>query len=143
MNDKQVDRLLENAQKVFVDELKGKIDEMEELLRNCEDHCTESDARSMERFFHSVNGTASTLGLHYLSSIGREWEVKLKDIAERGDKPDKVVLRDAYEAISIIKKKIGHMSAKNKATGTLAESCDYVNMPDRGKILLIDDELQY
>ena len=34
MNDKQVDRLLENAQKVFVDELKGKIDEIQELLIN-------------------------------------------------------------------------------------------------------------
>lgn len=141
MNDKQVDRLMETAQKVFMDELREKIGEIEELLSNCKDHCTESDARRIERFFHSVNGTASTLGLHYLSSIGREWEMKLKNIAERGDKPDKVVLRDAYEAISVIKKKIGHMSAKNKASGTLAESCDYVNMPDRGKILLIDDDI--
>lgn len=141
MNDKQVDRLMENAQKVFVDELKEKIDEIEKLLVNCKDQCTVSNVKHIERFFHSVNGTASTLGLHYLSSIGREWETKLKGIAEQGNNPDKAVLQDAYAAVNIIKKKIGHMSRENKVRSTLAEGRDYVNMPDRGKILLIDDDI--
>lgn len=141
MNNRQIDRLLENAQKLFMDELKGKIDAIQELLKNCKDQCTREEAERLERFFHSVSGTASTLGFHHLSSIGREWEVKLKNILKRGDVPDRAVLRDAHEAVNILKKKAEQMGANIKAPGTLAECGDYVNMPDRGKILLVDDDV--
>ena len=109
MNDKQVDMLMETAQRVFVDELKKKIDEMERLFATCKDKCSESDIQRIIRFFHSVNGTASTLGLDYLSSVGKEWEVRLRELTEKGHNFDKDNLRDAYMAINAIKKKIDNL----------------------------------
>jgi len=43
--------------------------------------------------------------------------------------------------VNTIKMKIGYMTAKNKTCSTLVKGDDYVNMPDRGKILLIDDDI--
>lgn len=141
MNKEQADRLVENAQKVFMDELKKRINETRELLINCKGGLTDSEAKHIERFFHSVNGTASTLGLHYLSSIGREWEAKLKNDFKQEINSDKAVLQDLFNAVDSIKRKIEHMDEKNVVSGILAENNCYVNMPDRGKILLIDDDI--
>ena len=141
MNDKQVDMLMETAQKAFVSELRDKIDEMKDLFATCKDGCSESKTKQILRFFHSINGTASTLGFDYLSSIGKEWESKIKNLTEQGHDLDKDILRDAYMAINTIKKKIGNMSEKNNTSSALYVSDEYVNMPDRGKILLVDDDI--
>lgn len=72
MNNQQMDVLMQAAQKDFVEELESRIDEVDKLLAFCEDKCSEDDTRNILRFFHSMNGTAATLGLSYLASIGKE-----------------------------------------------------------------------
>lgn len=141
MNDKQVDMLMENAQKIFISELRDKIAEMELLFISCQEECSESDARQIMRFFHSIKGTASTLGLDYLSSIGKEWEAKIRDLAEQGHPLNGIVLKDAYTTVRTIKKKISNMDEGNDTRNTLILSDEYINMPDRGKILLVDDDI--
>ncbi len=141
MNDKQMDALIETAQRTFVNELGSKIKEIEELLAACKDECSESDLKRMMRFFHSINGTASTLGLDYISSIGKKWEKVIRELTEHGHNLDKDILRDLYMDISIIKGKVGSISEKSSTRNTPVESNDYVNIPDRGKILLIDDDI--
>lgn len=54
---------------------------------------------------------------------------------------DKDILRDAYMAINTIKKKICNKRERNNTSRTLHVSDEYVNMPDRGKILLVDDDI--
>ncbi|HEY5585770.1 MAG TPA: response regulator [Ruminiclostridium sp.] len=141
MNDKQVDMLMETAQRVFVDDLKKKIEEMERIFTSCKVQCSETDTQRIIRFFHSVNGTASTLGLDYLSTVGKEWEEKLRELTGKGHNLDKDNLRDAYMAINAIKKKIESMGEIHNTCNTLHVSDEYINMPDRGKILLIDDDI--
>ncbi|KUO77014.1 MAG: hypothetical protein APF77_05775 [Clostridia bacterium BRH_c25] len=141
MNDRQVDMLMKAAQKTFVNELGSKIEEMEELFAACKDECSEYDTKRLLRFFHSINGTASTLNLDYISSIGKEWEKNIKDLTDIGLNLDKDTLQDIYMAINTIKKKISNIGEKNIARTTPNESNEYINMADRGKILLIDDDI--
>ncbi len=138
MDDKLVDRLLETAQKVFVDELWKKIDEMEQLFSVIKDKCREADRKQILRFFHSIKGTAATLGLEYMASIGEEWESKIRDLVEQAQPLDETALKDIYMAINKIKKEIENLG---NGHNVIHERDDYVNMPDRGKILLIDDDI--
>lgn len=141
MNKNLETRLMEDAQKIFIEELKNKIDEIETLIDNRKDGVNEDDTDILIRFFHSVNGTASTLGLYQLSSTGREWESRLMNINEQGQKIDSVVLKDLYIAVKDIKKKISLEDAQNCISKTLDKNNEYVNMPDRGKILIVDDDI--
>lgn len=141
MNDRQIEMLMETAQRVFVKELRDKIGEIELLFSDCKDEFSESDTRRVLIFFHSIKGTAATLGLNYLSSIGNEWESRIKDLIERGRNLNRDTFRDVYMAITAIKKKIDKMDGKNSTGSTLPDSGEYINMPDRGKILLIDDDI--
>lgn len=141
MDDKQIDILLETAQKIFVSELKGKTEQMEQLITMCRGNFSESDTRQILRFFHSINGTASTLGLDYLSSIGKNWEEKIKCLSEQGVTLDKGILQEMYIAIKTIKEKIGGMGDGNVTSDVLNTNGEYINMPDRGKVLLVDDDI--
>lgn len=141
MNDMQADMLLETAQRVFVDDLMIKIDEIEEILSSSKGHCTTADTERIMRFFHSINGTAATLELNHLSSIGKECEIKLKNIIEREQSLNGTVLEDVYVALNNINKIVNNMVDKNNTDTTITESNEYSNMPDRGKILLVDDDI--
>lgn len=141
MNDKQIEMLMETAQKAFIDELSLKIREIQELLSSCKDECTESDANKLLRFFHSINGTASTLGLDYISSIGKEWERKIKALIEQGNGLNKEILQEITKVVNTIKKKSDSLSEKDNTKKIVINGNDYVNIPDRGKILLVDDDI--
>ncbi|HYE82483.1 MAG TPA: response regulator [Clostridia bacterium] len=141
MNDRQVDMLMETAQKTFINELGYKIAEMEELFSSCKNECSEADTSKVLRFFHSINGTASTIGLDYISSIGKKWETKIRDLIDHGYNLNKNNLQDVHMAINTIKEKISSISEKSSTRKTPIDSSEYVNMPDRGKILLIDDDI--
>lgn len=141
MNNKQADMLLETAQKIFIEDLKGKIDVLEKIFNSSKNQCLETDAEQIMRFFHSINGTAATLGLNHLSSMGKEWEIKLRDFKERGQTLDINILEDIQIALNTIQKTIVQMEEKDNTDGIVSESNEYTNMPDRGKILLVDDDI--
>lgn len=141
MNDKRIDTLIETAKGAFVNELGVKIIEMEELFASCKDECSEADTKRLLRFFHSINGTASTVKLDYISSIGKRWERKIKDLTELGHKLNKATLQEALMAINVIKEEAESINEKSNGRNIHAESNEYANIPDRGKILLVDDDI--
>lgn len=141
MDNRQFDALMQTAQKAFLDELVSKIDEIEKLITSCGGKCSEHDSQNILRFFHSVNGTAATLGLSHLASIGREWEVKIKKLLEKGRGLDVVILKDIHSQITEVKKSIGYMEEKETGGTHTHPGNDYINMPARGKVLLVDDDV--
>lgn len=141
MNDRQMNALMEKAKRTFVSELGGKITEMNDLLNAWDDECTADGLDKLLRFFHSINGTASTLGFNDISSIGKKWEKTISDIIKYGQNPEAAVLRRLSNDIDIIKEKLGIIDAGN-SSGSFHEYDDsYENMPHRGRILLIDDDI--
>lgn len=141
MGNRQMDELMKTAQKTFINELCNRIEEMDKLLTSCEDKFSEHDARDILRFFHSVNGTAATLGLSHLASIGKEWEIKLKSLLKEKGCLDIAVIKDLHAEIIKLKQKIGCLEEnKTVSTNALSEK-DYINMSDRGSVLLVDDDV--
>jgi chemotaxis protein histidine kinase CheA len=84
MNDRQMNTLMENARRTFVSELNGKIAEMNDLLTAWNVECSDDGLNRLLRFFHSINGTASTLGINSVSSIGKKWEKIINDFINHG-----------------------------------------------------------
>ena len=141
MNNKQLDTLMQAAQKTFINELGNRLEEMDKLLMACEGKCSEHDAQNILRFFHSINGTAHTLGLSQLASIGNEWEKKIQNLIKQGSGLDVDILKDIHSQIDEIKRITGCLiENETESSYTLAEN-DYINMQDRGKILLVDDDV--
>lgn len=143
MKNNQIDALMHMAQKTFFDELGDKIKEIDELLTNSETGCSEHDVQKILRFFHSLNGTAATLGLTHLATVGRKWEVKLKELLLKGRSLDRAILNDIHTEIDKIKNRFGDLEenkSKSVTSHFLSEK-DYINMSNRGKILLVDDDV--
>lgn len=141
MGDTSIDGLIKVAQNTFVDDLKNKAMEMHRLLSSCKGGCSKEDANRIIRFFHSVNGTAFTLGLGSLGAIGRSWEAKIKTVMEKGDELDEPLIKEIHEAIDDIKSQISLMGKKGIIEQDVDYSDEYVNITDRGKVLLVDDDV--
>ncbi|MFW5648927.1 MAG: response regulator [Candidatus Alkaliphilus sp. MAG34] len=141
MKNQQIDELMKTAQKTFIDELSDRIEKMEKLLTSCRDGCSAHDTKEISNFFHIMNGTAATLGLNYLADVGRIWETRLRDIIEQGIDLDTVVLKDIYVEIISIKHRIDYLKEDRKAHILTKPGEDYINISDRGKILLVDDDI--
>jgi two-component system cell cycle response regulator len=139
INNIQTEKLMAAAQKIFINELKNKINRMKSLLNNGNKDFSEAEIKELTLFFHSINGTASTLELHSLSDIGSEWEEKLKRMGE--DASDSFTVNDVYNVIDKIEKLSDSFDENGGADNNPDEGIEYVNIPLRGKILLIDDDI--
>ncbi|MGI6622068.1 MAG: response regulator [Acetivibrionales bacterium] len=139
INNIQTEKLMAAAQKIFINELKNKINRMKSLLNNGNKDFSEAEIKELTLFFHSINGTASTLELHSLSDIGSEWEEKLKRMGE--DASDSFTVNDVYNVIDKIEKLSDSFDENGGADDNPDEGIEYVNIPLRGKILLIDDDI--
>ena len=138
---RELDALIQASKQVFTDELCFKIREIYKILDGCDGQCSTEDAQDLLRFFHSMNGTASTLELDSLASIGRRWEVRLKEKLNKHEVVEKEMIKEIYKEIYNIKELIGCAG-----DGAMVEASDlpenyYINTQSRGKILLIDDDL--
>lgn len=141
MDKRQSDALIRVAQKTFIKELGFRIDEMENLLISCEGKCNERDTQHILRFFHLLNGTAATLGLNNMASIGRRWEHRIKDLLRKGKTLDLVTLKDIHLQIIEIKEKVGFLLEDEEPGSCARPENNYINLPDRGKVLLVDDDV--
>lgn len=139
MNNRQVNALVEAARKTFLVELKSKIEKIKELFETNKGEWSRSDVEDLLRFFHSLNGTAATIGLEHISQIGKIWEYKIRDMMDKGCILDEEILKAALEVINDIKKQVKYLDKPNDKSSCRYD--EYVNMPDRGKILLIDDDI--
>lgn len=105
MKDSTIYKLIKSARKTFIFELESKINDMDALLTRCEIvGCTENEALKLLRFFHSVNGTASTLGMERLSSLAGRFEALLKERIERGESLERPFLEFMHSEIIRMRK---------------------------------------
>ncbi len=141
MEKKQIDALMQTVKKAFYDDLCLKIEEIERLLILCGTECGFEDAQTILKFFHAINGTASTLGIEYLASIGRKWELELKAILELESNLDSDIIKGIQEQIYGIKERIGCTSKPKTVDMYNFLTKKYLNPSNKGKILLVDDDL--
>lgn len=120
MKDSTIRKLIKSARKTFIIELENKINDMDALLTRCETvGCTENEALKLLRFFHSVNGTASTLGMERLSSLAGRFEALLKEQMERGESLERPFLEFMHSEI-IRMRKYTQLSEQRKIKGITA-----------------------
>ncbi|MFA5535961.1 MAG: response regulator [Bacillota bacterium] len=141
MEKKQIDALMQTVKKAFYEDLCFKIEEIERMLILCGTECGLEDAQTILKFFHTINGTASTLGIDHLSIIGRRWELELKKILELKPNLDLATIKDIQEELSGIKEKLGCISKTKTVDMYNLLTKDYLNPSNKGKILLVDDDL--
>lgn len=136
----RLDELMANAREAFVYELKDMVNRINSLVMDCPYSLMQSDIREILIFFHKISGTASTLGMERLSSLGRENEMRLKELISSGREIDSTVRQNITESIEMIERELNLINIvyNPKANGDLSRS--YSSMSDMGKILLIDDD---
>ncbi len=139
MKNDQINRVMESAREVYITELDVRTSELESFINACGEF-TEADINRLERFFHSMSGTAATLGLDYLSSIGREWENKLRTRNGPVTIGDSTIVDCMLSAVKDIKRNISDMHIQREATRKSNGEGRYGHTA-RGKILLVDDDI--
>ncbi|HHW23771.1 MAG TPA: response regulator [Clostridiaceae bacterium] len=137
IDDKQTERLMTAAQKVFFTELREKVRKMKSLLSQ-NGLLGKAETGELRRFFHSIKGTASTLGLGSIYGIGDKWEEELDRTGDDG--LDSSAVSDIFAVLEEIEKLAYSFEEKESVSDDMAECADYVNTQVRGKILIIDDD---
>jgi two-component system, cell cycle response regulator len=134
----QFQELLARARLSFLEELQPKHNRITTLISERPDLPTEV-THEILRFFHSIHGSASTLGFEPLAALSKEGEKWVNEILRRGD----VLPLLRVEITNILKslqnelnqvKSLTHLEAPNRV------SKGYSNLPEASKILLIDDD---
>jgi two-component system cell cycle response regulator len=137
MDNNSVDKLMKTAQEAFIEDFVGKVYEVEQQLFSGEQELDEVDIHEVLGFFHSLNGTASTLGFTHLATIGKQWEVRLKELYAQGDCLDPVTTKELQAATAEVKSLIE--SFRTEQTVCLNE--EHIQELSNGKILLVDDDI--
>lgn len=137
-SDASYDSIMEKARKVFIDELKEKIKRINIYLQN---DIKENTMTEMRIFFHSINGTASTLGLLHLASIGKENEQRLKSLAASGRLLDKDDIDYAAKSVRMVEQELEYIKPLAVNEDIEGPGNSYETSSEMGKILLIDDDV--
>lgn len=136
----KLDTLVRESQQIFLMELWDKVTEIEKLLKAYDEINKKDKAQELLRFFHSMNGTASTIGLQEFASIGRKWEAKLKKTLEQDRTLDDNVIKDIYSEVLKIKDKLNGLDDNKMLKINSETENSYLSIHSRGKVLLIDDD---
>lgn len=140
VNNDKYNILINNAKVVFVDELTKKLDELIKILNKDSTEFTYVKIKEASRFFHSLNGTAGTLGFNELAEIGKITEENLKLFTEKRESIDKVIKGDIEKSIYRVKNQMSFIRDENLEKSTLRIIENELTY-DSGKILLIDDDI--
>ena len=138
---KRFDELMSYARKIFADELIDKIERMNKLLLKGSDELTSSDYKEIINFFHTIGGTASTLGIERLARIGKEHETEIRERVASGSKIIQVEIEELLRSLEAIKGELDFIEPSHNSKKLHNNEINYINMPDSGKILLIDDDI--
>ena len=136
----KLDTLVRESQQIFLMELWDKVAEIEKLLKVYDETNKKDKVQELLRFFHSMNGTASTIGLQEFASIGRKWEAKLKKTLEQDRTLDDNVIKDIYSEVLKIKDKLNGLDDNKMLKINSETENSYLSIHSRGKVLLIDDD---
>lgn len=141
MNYDVIKSLMKIVKSVFIDEATTRVEDIEKLFSTSMDKWTQLEAKKIANFFTEIKNSASILGFDYLSLICEGWEKRLRDFIKNGQVPDGDTLKEAYLAVNIIKAEISRMRIKAKEEHGPIRLKEYINMPNRGKVLLVDNDI--
>ena len=147
MDDKNIEAIMEKSRKKFLRNLEDKIyNAMLNLLRYNYSHVQQKRKEELIKFFHSVKGTASTLGFTTLAEAGEEYE----EILAKDDLVDHDLIIKAVEGLSKIYKSYNEHLKRGKSNKVVSTSqeekilsdSEYTNLTTSGTILIIDDDVE-
>ena len=135
----QLQTLLDRTRQFFIGELHSKLERLSKYVENTVPISIE-ETQEILRTFHSIYGTASTLGLGHLAVLGQKGEIQVKDFLalDRTTEPQFLVL------ISHTLKELQHqltLLEHSVSASDLTTSPAYTSLPEAEKILLIDDDI--
>lgn len=131
--------LIAHARSEFIIELKSRIREIDKLLIEHQDFLPLESVPEILRFFHSISGTASTLGFDRLAGIGRKNETIIKTITGSANNLGAGTIRGIIDALETLKLELNLVDPD--FPGPVADGREYTSLADLGTILLIDDDL--
>lgn len=131
--------LLDRTRHFFAGELHRKLEDISRFVENTETLSTE-ETQEILRAFHSIYGTASTLGLEHLAEVGKRGEILVKDFLalDLMTQPQFLgsishIFKELQQQLTLLE----HSEAASEPFRTLA----YTSLPENEKILLIDDDI--
>ncbi|MDI6600166.1 MAG: response regulator [Thermoanaerobacteraceae bacterium] len=133
MDNSRMERLIEKARESFYEELEVKLVRMAEILSKGKD-IDEAESEELKIFFHSIKGTAATLGLSELAEIGLNGEALLED----QDAVENTTELSFY--LFKIKEKLSEYNKIPCHQALPTFDSAYVNIESRGMILIVDDD---
>lgn len=141
MNSKneQFQALLDSARQFFVGELHRKIEILSKSVENT-DSLSAEDTQEMLRTFHSIYGTASTLGLEHLAELGKRGEIQVKDFLTLDHMTQTQFLVLISQTLKELQEQLTLLENSVPASEPSISSA-YTSLPENEKILLIDDDV--
>ncbi len=135
----QFQELLARSRQSFLEELQPKLDKITSLVSAPGDGLSSDAIQEILRLFHSLHGTASTLGLERLAELGKEGEILVKDfLAEVGR--TSLLTEKITPILNLIRHQLSFAEPISSGDVPGRINKEYSSMPESGKILLIDDD---
>ena len=145
MNEEKIEEIMQKSRSNFLNNMEDKIhNALINLLRYNYSHSPTDRKEELVKFFHSVKGTAATLGFANIAAAGEEYEEILDQDFQDSDQ----VILQAIEGFSSIYKNYQTLLTKDEPPRTnfaegekVLSDSEYTNFTTSGTILIIDDDV--
>lgn len=146
MNEDKIAEIMAKSREKFLNNLEDKIhNALINLLRYNYSHSQANRKQEIVKFFHSVKGTASTLGFANLAAGGEKYE----ELLEKEFKTESDFVLQAVEGMAEIYKNYQKLLHRNQSKAVVYEQeekvlsdSEYTNLTTSGTILIIDDDVE-
>ncbi len=138
----QIDKLLENTQRLILNELGIRIKEIESLFYQAIDKYAELDNKLIDDFLSFIKDISCVLRCDFCLPILGGWESALNNIIEYNGKLDKDICDKLEKLIRMTKKEIERINKEYYLRMNIYQGNQYTNMPDRGKVLVVDNDIR-
>ncbi|MBM7555671.1 response regulator [Halanaerobacter jeridensis] len=145
MDEEKIEEIMQKSRSNFLNNMEDKIhNALINLLRYNYSHAPTDRKEELVKFFHSVKGTAATLGFASIAAVGEEYEEILDQDFQDSDQ----VILQAVEGFSSIYKNYQKLLTKDEPAKTnfteeekVLSDSEYTNFTTSGTILIIDDDV--
>ncbi|MFO7818989.1 MAG: response regulator [Halanaerobacter sp.] len=146
MDEEKIEEIMKKSRDNFLNNLEDKIhNAVINLLRYKYSRSKERRKEELVQFFHSIKGTAATLGFSELSVVAAEYE---DGLAEEFAADEDFVLK-VVAGLSKLYKEYSSWLTKGQSQETVFEQnkkvlsdSEYTNLTTSGRILIIDDDVE-
>ena len=146
MDEEKIEEIMKKSRDDFLNNLEDRIhNAVINLLRYNYSHSKAKRKEELVQFFHSIKGTAATLGFSELSVVAAEYE---DGLAEEFAADEDFILK-AVTGLSKLYKEYRSWLTKSQPQETVFEQnknvlsdSEYTNLTTSGRILIIDDDVE-